>query len=83
MVYIADLKSAAERLTGSSPVSRTKFCKCQQVKDTLRRYFEGQLSVEQRAGSVPVLEHNGMHWSSIPSDVPSPARACYTGEWLL
>ena len=24
MVYTADLKSAAERLTGSSPVSRTK-----------------------------------------------------------
>jgi hypothetical protein len=61
----------------------TKFCKCQQVKDTLRRYFEGRLSVEQRAGSVPVLEHNGMHWSSIPSDVPSPARVYYTGEWLL
>jgi hypothetical protein len=46
---------------------------CQQVKDTLRRYFEGRLSVEQRAGSVPVLEHNGMRWSSIPSDVPIPA----------
>ena len=41
----------------------TKFRKCQQVKDTLRRYFEGRLSVEQRAGSVPVLEHNGMRWS--------------------
>jgi hypothetical protein len=40
----------------------TKFCKCQQEKDTLRRYFEGRLSVEQRAGSVPVLEHNGMRW---------------------
>jgi hypothetical protein len=54
--------------------------KCQQVKDTLRRYFEGRLSVEQRAGQFR-LEHNGMRWSSIPSDVPSPARVYYTGEW--
>ena len=60
----------------------TKFRKCQQVKDTLRRYFEGRLSVEQRAGQFR-LEHNGMRWSSIPSDVPSPGRLNYTGEWLL
>lgn len=50
--------------------------RCQQEKDTLRRYFEGQLSVEQRVGSVPTLEHNGMRWLSIPSDVPSPC-SCF------
>jgi len=31
MVYTADLKSAAERLTGSSPVSRTKFWRCRKI----------------------------------------------------
>jgi len=29
---------------------------------------------------VSVTETN---WTSIPSDLPNPARACYTGEWFL
>ena len=27
--------------------------------------------------------HDGVSAGSIPSDVPSPARVYYTGEWLL
>ena len=40
-------------VTGSNPVSRSKFCKCQQEKDSLGRFFEGQLSVKEGRVRVP------------------------------
>ena len=50
--------SAAEQLTvnqlvgGSIPPKGASFVSVSKRKDTLRRYFEGRLSVEQRVGSV-------------------------------
>jgi hypothetical protein len=64
-----------------------KFCKCQQENVMLSRFLRRTETVEgdgfnsQPLGRVvSVTETN---WTSIPSDVPSPARVYYTGEWLL
>ncbi len=64
-----------------------KFCKCQQENVMLSRFLRRTKTVEgdgfnsqPLARVVSVTETN---WTSIPSDVPSPARVYYTGEWLL
>ena len=38
---------------GSKPVRSTKFCKCQQEKDSLGRFFEGQPSAKVGRVRVP------------------------------
>ena len=40
-------------VAGSSPAYGTKFCKCQQEKDSLGRFFEGQPSAKIGRVRVP------------------------------
>ena len=41
-----------ETVSGSSPLITTKFCKCQQEKDTLEFFFEEMNSVKQREARI-------------------------------
>jgi hypothetical protein len=59
---------------------------CQQENVTLSRFLrrteivEGDGFDSQLLGRAVQMVAN---WTSIPSDVPSPARVYYTGEWFL
>jgi hypothetical protein len=47
-----------------------------------RRLLRRADSSKATGGANPQQKDKG-RWSSIPSDVPSPARVYYTGEWFL
>ena len=73
-------QKGSKDLGGSTPLSGAQFCKCQQENVMLSRFLRRTKTVEgdgfnsqPLARVVSVTETN---WTSIPSDVPNPARAC-------
>ena len=53
IAQLVEHRSEESGVVGSIPTLGTKFCKCQQEKDSLGRFFEGQPSVKVGRVRVP------------------------------
>lgn len=67
---------------GSSPSGHASFVKVSARERHYRKLLRRADYSKATGGANPQQKHKG-RWSSIPSDVPSPSRLNYMGEWFL